>query len=63
VTVNGRDAGGELKAWTHEGVAGWLLPLAGELPPDASIAERLAATRAAVGGKAAAPPVTTTTAR
>jgi hypothetical protein len=63
VTVNGRDAGGDVKAWKHEGVDGWLLPLAGPLPPEAEIAERLTAARAAIRAEAATAPAAAAAAR
>lgn len=51
VILNGEDVGARLKSWKQEGVDGWLVPLAGSLPTEAAIAERLAAARAATEGR------------
>ena len=41
VVLNQSEATAQLKAWTFNGQAGWLLPLAGALPPDDQINARL----------------------
>ena len=63
MTVNGRESGGDVKAWKHDGQEGWLLPLAGELSPEAEIAERLTAARAAIRAEAATAPAAAAAAR
>jgi hypothetical protein len=42
-TLNGKDVGASLRAWTQGTTEGWLVPLAGALPADDQVAARLAA--------------------